>query len=42
MIVIKFGGSSLRSAEALAKVADIIVAHAPPAGPWSWSPRWAR
>ena len=32
MIVMKFGGSSLRSAEALAKVADIIAAHAPPAG----------
>ena len=32
MIVMKFGGSSLRSAEALARVADIIVAHAAPPG----------
>ena len=32
MIVMKFGGSSLRSAEALARVADIIVAHATPPG----------
>ena len=32
MIVMKFGGSSLSSAEALARVADIIVAHAAPPG----------